>query len=115
VSSYFARIELHGASWPNDYDSLHSELTKIGFCNCMFVIDGQTPVNRRLPTGFYFCSESDANHTSITASVKKAADDTGYSSEIVVIGVGVAISYLSRDCQQPPMPGALRRALSIKP
>ena len=98
MASYFARVELHGARWPNDYANLHTELEKIGFSNCMVVIDDQKEVNRLLPSGFYFCPNSDANHTTITASVRKAADATGYMSEIVVIGSGVSISYLSRSC-----------------
>jgi hypothetical protein len=102
MASYFARVELHGASWPNDYIKLHTSLGKIGFSNCMSVIDNQKDnqknVNRQLPTGFYYCPDSSANHTTITASVKKAADATGYKSEIVVIGSGVSLSYLSKDC-----------------
>jgi hypothetical protein len=98
MASYFARVELHGASWPNDYTNLHTELAKIGFSNCMGVIDDQKNVNRLLPSGFYFCPDSSANHTTITAAVRKAVDATGYMSEIVVIASGVSISYLSKDC-----------------
>jgi hypothetical protein len=108
MASYFAKIELHGASWPDEYRFLHTELAKIGFTNCMFVIVGQTPSNRQLPTGFYFCPESDANHTAITASIKKAADATGFASEIVVIASGVALSYLSKDCSPSATLSTLR-------
>ena len=43
MASYFARVGLHGASWPNDYMNLHTELGKIGFFNCMVVIDQHGP------------------------------------------------------------------------
>jgi hypothetical protein len=112
MASYFAKVELHGASWPDEYQYLHARLAMIGFANCMFVIDGQTPVNRQLPTGFYFCSESNANHTTITASVKKAADAAGFSSDIGVITSVLAISCLTEDCVLSPMKSGLRKALA---
>lgn len=34
VANYYARVELHGASWPDDYEDLHKALAEHGFTNC---------------------------------------------------------------------------------
>ena len=51
MAEYFARVELHGAKWPDDYEELHEALEKEGFINCITPTDGDT---KRLPSGFYF-------------------------------------------------------------
>jgi len=41
MADYFARVELHGASWPTGYHKLHEALAKHGFNNFVVSTKGR--------------------------------------------------------------------------
>lgn len=49
MADFFARVELLGARWPDDYTTLHDALSKHGFTNRTVGTAGGS----RLPTGLY--------------------------------------------------------------
>ena len=95
MADYFARVELHGANWPDDYATLHEALQKHGFTNCVPIGGGTL---KRLPTGFYFSTNRIDDDERVEAAVKACADSTGYRNEVIVIKNGGAYSHLSRNC-----------------
>ncbi|HVW77978.1 MAG TPA: hypothetical protein VHB45_10225 [Alloacidobacterium sp.] len=95
MANFFARVELHGAKWPDDYEELHDALAKHGFTNCMTFDDKS---KKSLPTGFYFSTDRVEDVQRVTTAVKKCADDTGYKNEVVVVKSGGSSSYLSKKC-----------------
>jgi hypothetical protein len=94
MASYYARVELHGASWPEDYEDLHVELAKHGFTNCA-VFGGES---KRLPTGFYYSQDRTDDHMKVCQAVCDIARDTGYKYEVVVVKDGASASCLSQKC-----------------
>jgi len=95
LANYFARVELHGAKWPDDYEELHEALAKIGFTNCIDFDEGDT---KKLPTGFYFARGKSADKNVVSKSVCSAVDTTGYTNEVVVIKSAGSNSRLNSDC-----------------
>ena len=95
MADFFARVELHGAQWPNDYQTLHAALSEHGFTNCVPLNDGTT---KRLPTGFYFSTNRIDNVPVVAKAVKDCADATGFQNEVAVIKNGGNALYLSRAC-----------------
>jgi hypothetical protein len=94
MADYFARVELHGAGWPADYEKLHGSLQAHGFTNCVLAGDKSW----RLPTAFYYSTGRTEDVELVTRVVKKCADDTGYRNEVVVIKNGGWQGYLSSGC-----------------
>jgi sugar phosphate isomerase/epimerase len=94
MASYYARVELHDATWPDDYEDLHKALAKHGFKNC--AIFGET--NKRLPTGFYHATGRTDDHVKVTNAVCDAAKATGFEYEVVVVKSLVARAKLSKKC-----------------
>jgi hypothetical protein len=90
MADYFARVELHGASWPTSYEGLHRLLAEHGFTNCV----GQW----RLPTAFYYSTNRIDDVNKVTAAVKRCADATGYKNEVIVIKNADWQGYLSNKC-----------------
>jgi hypothetical protein len=95
MANYYARVELHGASWPEDYEELHEALRKRGFTNCVPTSNGNT---WRLPTGFYYSTGRDDDKDIVAKAVKESADSTGYENELVVIKTSGSNIYLSTRC-----------------
>jgi hypothetical protein len=95
MASFFARVELHGARWPEDYENLHKALKVHEFINCVTVEGGEI---QRLPTGTYYSTNRKDDLDLIARVVKKCADDTGYKNEVVVVKDGGTKVYLSRKC-----------------
>jgi hypothetical protein len=95
MANYFARVELHDAEWPDDYEDLHEYLKKEGFSNCLPLSDGR---KKRLPTGLYWARNRSDDKAVVYRKVKKCADDTGFDSEVIVIKSGGSQSGLSKDC-----------------
>jgi hypothetical protein len=94
-SNYFARVELHDADWPDDYEDLHNELAKVGFTPCVTFTKGGS---KKLPTGFYYGKGRSTDLSKVFTDVSSAADATGYLSEISVIKSGGSRHRLSDDC-----------------
>ena len=97
--NYFARVELHGAEWPDDYEELYEELAKVGFKPCITLRTGNS---KKLPTGFYFANQLSARLQEVSSGVCAAADATGYENEITVVQSGGSRSRLSSDCDEAP-------------
>lgn len=95
MANYFARVELHDADWPDDYEDLHKSLSKVGFNNCLPLSEGG---KKRLPTGLYWAKSQSDDKEVVFGKVKKCADDTGFSNEVIVIVSGGSRSDLSKDC-----------------
>lgn len=95
MADFFARVELHQARWPDDYQTLHSALAKHGFTNCVPVDDGSV---WQLPTGFYYSTNRIDDKQRVARAVKECADNTGYKNEVVVVKSSGATTYLSRNC-----------------
>ena len=95
MADFYARVELHGATWPRGYETLHLALAKHGFTNCVPLSDGTT---KRLPTGFYYSANRIDDVPLVAQAVKDCADSTGYSSEITVVKDGGNLNYLSAAC-----------------
>jgi hypothetical protein len=95
ASNYFARVELHGATWPSGYEKLHEALAKIGFTNC---ITTSGAASWRLPTAFYHSTGLIDDVNAVAKAVKTCADNTGYKSEIAVVKNGGWQGYLSKKC-----------------
>ena len=95
MPNYFARVELHDAEWPDDYEELHEALKKIGFSPCLHFANGGS---KRLPRGFYFAKALGKDKKSVAQKVFKIANDTGYANEVTVIKSGGSESNLSSDC-----------------
>lgn len=96
MANYFARIELHGAEWPDDYESLHKALATHDFTNCVTYDSG---VQERLPTGFYFSTNRVDDLTLVAKAVKECADTTGFTNEVSVVKSGGSHHYLSKPCK----------------
>lgn len=96
MADYFARVELHGAKWPDDYLTLHVELAKHGFTNCVPLNDG---TKKRLPTGFYFSTNRIEDVPRVAQAVKKCADKTRFGNEVTVVKDGGNMNYLSTMCK----------------
>jgi hypothetical protein len=95
VADYFARVELHGAVWPDGYRALHAALAKHGFTNCVLSSAGG---NWRLPTGFYYSTNRVDDHTLVARALKDCADSTGYRNEVIVIKSDGWSAFLSTNC-----------------
>lgn len=95
MPNYFARVELHDAEWPDDYEGLHKNLEKQGFTNCIKYDNG---TKKRLPTAFYFAKNLSDDLPNAYKKVKKCASDTGYEYELVVIQSAGSTSSLSKEC-----------------
>jgi hypothetical protein len=95
MANFYARVELHGASWPKDYEKLHEALKKHDFTNCVTTNDG---VAWRLPTGFYFSTDRIDDTSVVAKAVKECADSTGYKNEVVVVKSAGSAWYLSKKC-----------------
>ena len=95
MANYFARVELHEAEWPDDYEELHESLAEVGFINCITFSEGST---KRLPTGFYFARNQSDDKSKVFGKVRQCADGTGYKNEVVVVKSGGSQSNLTKDC-----------------
>jgi hypothetical protein len=95
MANYFARVELHGARWPEDYAVLHNALAKHGFTNCVSANDGR---NLKLPTGFYYSTDRIDDNSIVAKAVKECANSTGYNNEVIVINSNGWYSFLNYLC-----------------
>ena len=95
MPNYFARVELHDAIWPDDYEDLHERLARIGFTPCIFYTKGGS---KKLPTAFYFARGLGGNTESVAQTVFNAARETGFEHEVTVIKSGGSVSRLRQDC-----------------
>lgn len=93
MADFFARVELHHAQWPEDYQTLHEELLKYGFKNEIATALG----NVRLPSGLYYSIGELDDLEEATRAVKACADATGYKSHLMVMMGARWRGYLDRD------------------
>ena len=94
MAEYIARVELHGASWPKDYEKLHTLMANHGFTNC--ISDGAK--EWRLPTGTYWSTGRIDNAALVRDAVKACADQTGFRNESIVVKSGGWGSALTKLC-----------------
>lgn len=80
-ANYFARIELHGAQWPADYQVLDEDLERHGFAQ----FTRRDPTHQPLPKAFYFSINRKANLRQIARALKECANRTGYNNNVLVI------------------------------
>jgi hypothetical protein len=95
MASFFARVELHGATWPKDYEKLHTLLVGHGFTNCVTTSNGNA---WKLPTGTYWSTDRIDDVNRVAKAVKACADSTGYKNEVVVVKDLGWQGYLSSKC-----------------
>jgi len=81
MASFFARVELHGARWPDDYAKLHAALSEHGFTNRLVSTSGLL----KLPSGFYYSTNRIDNTQRVATAVKACADRTGFKNEVIVV------------------------------
>jgi hypothetical protein len=79
MPNYFARVELHEAKWPEDYEKLHELLAEVGFSPCLHYTKGGSA---KLPTGFYYGKNLGKNVVSVSQTVFNAADLSGFETEV---------------------------------
>lgn len=91
MADFFARVELHGARWPEDYKMLHDALSTHGFTNRILSTGGE----KRLPTGFYYSTNRIDDLQKVATAVKACADGTGYKNEVIVIRSAPWYGFLS--------------------
>lgn len=95
MADYFARVELHGARWPDDYAVLHNALAQHGFTNCVLAGDGR---NLRLPTGSYYSTGRVDDNALVARAVKTCADSTGFRNEVIVVKATGWYGFLNYAC-----------------
>jgi hypothetical protein len=81
MSDYLARIELHGASWPNDYVSLHRKVAAKGFTNH---ISGSAGVSR-LPPAMYFAPDRPEDLGEIRRWLVQIAESEKPNPDVIVV------------------------------
>jgi hypothetical protein len=82
---FVARVELHGANWPTDYQYLHELLAKAGFYPTAVSVDNKVV---KLPRGTYSTYQAYESSDAAFDSVKAAANATGYSNTLFVCAAG---------------------------
>lgn len=95
MANFFARVELHGAEWPDDDESLHTALQAHGFSSCITFENGE---KQRLPTGFYFSTNRVDDVSRVAEAVTECADDTSFKNEVSVVKSAGSQHYLSKSC-----------------
>ena len=95
MAEFYARVELHGAKWPDDYSELHAALAKHNFTNCVPVAGAG---NLRLPTGYYYSPDRIDDLQKVARAVRDCANSTGYNNEVIVVKSAGAYSFLSQTC-----------------
>jgi hypothetical protein len=98
VSKFITRVELHGATRPEDYEDLHRYMAEILFFR---TIDGDNGLRYKLPSATYF-SFGELSAADVRVLAKRAANKTGYSSWILVTTAGDIAWELG---QAPRLPG----------
>ena len=81
MASYLVRIELHTATWPDDYNTLHKAMHEAGFDHRLLGSDGKY---YRLPTAEY---SIDGNYTieNVRQSANQAAATTRRTAAVLVV------------------------------
>ena len=77
---FTVRVELHNATWPTDYQTLHIAMTKAGFSN---LVKADSGVVYQLPTAEY---NSEGNYTiqQIQNAANNAASSVGRRYAVLV-------------------------------
>lgn len=81
MASYLVRVELHNATWPDDYNTLHEAMHNAGFDHRLQADDG---TYHRLPTAEYSI-ESKYAIEAVRKAANEAAATTGRSAEVLVV------------------------------
>jgi hypothetical protein len=95
MADFFARVELHNATWPTDYVKLHVSMDFHGFSNCVTAADGK---KWRLPTGTYWSTNRIDDVDKVANAVKQCADATGFKNEVLVVKDSGWQGYFSSRC-----------------
>jgi hypothetical protein len=81
MASYLVRVELHDATWPDDYNTLHEAMHQAGFDHRLRADNGRY---YRLPTAEY---SIEGNYTveNVREAANQAAATTGRSRAVLVV------------------------------
>ena len=104
LANYFARVELHGAAWPADYEKLDRALKRHGFANFIQGYDAA----HRLPASFYFSVNRVDDLPLVAKAVKHCADRTGFRNEVLVIKSAGSRFYFSEE-ERAEEPGSVEQ------
>jgi hypothetical protein len=80
MATFFIRVELHGAKYPDDYGKLHDAMKTANYSRTIKADDGGI---YHLPPAMYFVS-SDWTFKAITEEVRGLANATGFSNAVFV-------------------------------
>jgi hypothetical protein len=80
MSRFITRVELHTATWQQDYAVLHQAMHNAGFLK--MIQDDNTKIWYHLPMAEYFI-ETNATVDQVNTAAKQAADSTGRNSSIL--------------------------------
>jgi hypothetical protein len=89
MAAYLVRIELHAATWPDDYNTLHTAMEAAGFDHRLMATDGKY---YRLPTAEYAINVN-STIEAVRDAAREAADSTGRSNEVLVVQFSLWTSY----------------------
>jgi len=81
MASYLVRVELHNATWPDDYNTLHKAMHQTGFDHRLLASDGKY---YRLPTAEYSI-ESNQTIENVREAANQCAASTGRSAAVLVV------------------------------
>jgi hypothetical protein len=81
MKSFLVRVELHDATWPDDYDDLHVAMANAGFARHILAYNGKL---YRLPTAEYVV-EGDYTIEYVRSVAADAALTTGRAFMILVV------------------------------
>lgn len=106
MGKFITRVELHGASWPSDYEDLHRYMAEENFGR---VIQGDDGEWYHLPMATYFSHGTRSPHE-MFALARRAAARTFHDAEICVIEANTIVWKL-----KPVRNGLAALALGIPP
>ncbi|MES2223753.1 MAG: type V toxin-antitoxin system endoribonuclease antitoxin GhoS [Patescibacteria group bacterium] len=81
MNSYFIRVELHNAIYPNDYNILHTAMQRAGFVKTITAGNG---ARYSLPTAEYTLNTT-ATCQQVHILAKTSSNSTGKTSNILVL------------------------------
>lgn len=88
MARFLTRVELHNATWPDDYNKLHLAMQKEGFSRHITSNQG---IVYDLPTAEYWC-EKDISCQEVRLLAQKAANTIGKKYAVITAECG-AISW----------------------
>ena len=81
MPTFIARVELHGARYPDDYQDFHERMEAEGHYK---TIKGRNGVTYRLPAATYSAIKNGISTRSVRDEVSQIAADTGFRISVLV-------------------------------